>query len=327
MERQTNHEPTETVNAIGTINFQGNVIPQSWFGFVKLKSGKPDVVAIILLAEFIYWYRPTEIFDDETKKVTGWKKKFDADKLQYSYAQMVQKFGITKKQATRACANLKKLGLIGIELRIIQTLSGPVSNVMYIDVKADKILDITYGNNSARVIPPTFKGDRVSLRKVEHTPLKEIPPPFEGDTYTKITSKTTTKNTTKITKEEEQEAPKNGAPLFADEKKIRMAEYVLLAAKEKEELSSKFGDEFLKLCVDRLDNYKGASGKKYKSDYRAILNWVVRAVKEDQHKEQLRNGGQNGKRYDRTLEVYESAMRACKIQEAMKAQKTKTETF
>jgi hypothetical protein len=28
-----------------------------------------------------------------------------------------------------------------------------------------------------------------------------------------------------------------------------------------------------------LDNYKGASGKTYESDYRAILNWVIDRVK------------------------------------------------
>lgn len=27
--------------------------------------------------------------------------------------------------------------------------------------------------------------------------------------------------------------------------------------------------------IEILDNYKGATGKTYKSDYRAILNWVV----------------------------------------------------
>ena len=36
-----------------------------------------------------------------------------------------------------------------------------------------------------------------------------------------------------------------------------------------------------------LDNYKGQSGKTYKSDYRAILNWVVERVQEEFKK----NGG------------------------------------
>jgi hypothetical protein len=30
-----------------------------------------------------------------------------------------------------------------------------------------------------------------------------------------------------------------------------------------------------------MNNYKGATGKKYKSDYLAILNWVIDKVKKE----------------------------------------------
>ena len=33
--------------------------------------------------------------------------------------------------------------------------------------------------------------------------------------------------------------------------------------------------------IEILDNYKGQNGKKYKSDYRAILNWVVKRYEEE----------------------------------------------
>ena len=33
--------------------------------------------------------------------------------------------------------------------------------------------------------------------------------------------------------------------------------------------------------IEILDNYKGAKGKRYKSDYRAILTWVVDRYNED----------------------------------------------
>lgn len=36
--------------------------------------------------------------------------------------------------------------------------------------------------------------------------------------------------------------------------------------------------------VEVLDNYKGSTGKKYKSDYRAILSWVVDKYKEKHNK-------------------------------------------
>jgi hypothetical protein len=38
--------------------------------------------------------------------------------------------------------------------------------------------------------------------------------------------------------------------------------------------------------INALDNYKGAHGKKYASDYRAILSWVVGKYEEQVTKEQ-----------------------------------------
>lgn len=58
---------------------------------------------------------------------------------------------------------------------------------------------------------------------------------------------------------------------------------------EYEKLVSTYGKEFADQCITILDNYKGANGKKYKSDYRAILNWVVDRVKQQKPKEQSSN--------------------------------------
>ena len=45
-------------------------------------------------------------------------------------------------------------------------------------------------------------------------------------------------------------------------------------------------------CIEILDNYKGANGKKYKSDYRAILTWVIDRYREEQQKQGI--GSQRG---------------------------------
>ena len=69
--------------------------------------------------------------------------------------------------------------------------------------------------------------------------------------------------------------------------------------KEYAEFVSMIEDEYMKLVeahtkegADRmiqiLNNYKGSTGKKYKSDYLAILNWVV-----GRYKEELQKGGAN----------------------------------
>ena len=63
------------------------------------------------------------------------------------------------------------------------------------------------------------------------------------------------------------------------EKKIQYAEFVSMTEEEYQKLLTKYGEDATKKCIETLDNYKGSSGKKYKSDYRAILTWVIDKVK------------------------------------------------
>jgi hypothetical protein len=55
-------------------------------------------------------------------------------------------------------------------------------------------------------------------------------------------------------------------------------------------LVAEYGDDGTKRLIEILDNYKGASGKTYKSDYRAILNWVVTRFREERANERGGNG-------------------------------------
>lgn len=61
-------------------------------------------------------------------------------------------------------------------------------------------------------------------------------------------------------------------------KKKKYAEFVSLSKHEYQKLIDTYGQQTTKTLITTLDNYKGSSGKKYKSDYRAILNWVVDKV-------------------------------------------------
>lgn len=73
-------------------------------------------------------------------------------------------------------------------------------------------------------------------------------------------------------------------PARADEKK-KYADFVSLTNDEYTSLVAKLGsEEATNRCIEILDNYKGAKGKKYLSDYRAILNWVVVRFREEQQK-------------------------------------------
>ncbi|MBQ4447402.1 MAG: hypothetical protein II897_03820 [Clostridia bacterium] len=72
---------------------------------------------------------------------------------------------------------------------------------------------------------------------------------------------------------DEAEPPKKPKPPAP--KKTKYAEAVSMLPAEYEKLVEKYGEAFTQKLIEELDNYKVANGKRYKDDYRAILNWVV----------------------------------------------------
>ena len=75
--------------------------------------------------------------------------------------------------------------------------------------------------------------------------------------------------------------------------KIHFADLVTMTNDEYEKLVATYGKSFADQCIYVLDNYKGSNGKKYKSDYRAILTWVVNKVQDDLSKNQKSKQGGN----------------------------------
>jgi hypothetical protein len=67
--------------------------------------------------------------------------------------------------------------------------------------------------------------------------------------------------------------------------KIKFAEFVSMTNDEFSSLVAKIGEDGAKRCIEILDNYKGSTGKSYKSDYRTILNWVIQRYEEEKSKE------------------------------------------
>ena len=65
------------------------------------------------------------------------------------------------------------------------------------------------------------------------------------------------------------------------ESKTAYADYVKLTPEEHQKLIDQFGQAATNRMIEILDNYKGANGKTYKSDYRAILNWVADRYQEE----------------------------------------------
>ena len=61
------------VDAIATMAVTGNVIPATWYKTITTSSGKADLVAINILSDVLYWYRPREVRDEYTGDVIAYQ--------------------------------------------------------------------------------------------------------------------------------------------------------------------------------------------------------------------------------------------------------------
>lgn len=194
---------TSTVMKITKLNISGNVIPNSWWKAITFDSGKPDSVAVVILSEIVYWYRATEKLCERTGKITGYDKRFKADKLQRSYQSFSDKFGFTKRQVAEAMKRLQKMGLVTLEYRTINVNGQQLNNVLYIEPVAELVEKITFQESlTSNVETDTLLHSNVRGGTLERNTLPHsnvIDPTLERKTNTKTTQKTTTEITQKIT--------------------------------------------------------------------------------------------------------------------------------
>lgn len=134
----------ETVDAMASIQFTGNVIPQIWYKQIVRDNGKPHLLAISILADIVYWYRPMEIRDPGTGSFLGFKKKFKGELLQRSYQQFADMFGESKRTVTEAIVRLENMGIIKRIFKTVNIGGMLYNNVLFIRLNTDKLYDITY---------------------------------------------------------------------------------------------------------------------------------------------------------------------------------------
>ena len=178
------------VNAVGKMAFTGNVIPESWYKTVVSANGRVNLLAVNLLGEIVYWYKPTEVRDERSGDVT-WVKKFaDEEYLQKSYAQICEKYNVSTKQAREALIVLETLGVVKRHFRTIETEMGKCPNVMYIELIPETLYKLTYPEPTDESVKTSFPSDKEVFTKKETCPSPEV------RTNTKNTTETTTKTTT-----------------------------------------------------------------------------------------------------------------------------------
>ena len=134
-----------TVDALGQMNISGNVTPPNWYKTILRDNGKPYLLAICILSEICYWYRPKEIRDEQTGFVIAYRKRFKADLLQKNYQQLADLFGESKRTVKAAMDRLEEIGVITRVWRKRKYSNGAsVTNILYIKLNEEKLYELTF---------------------------------------------------------------------------------------------------------------------------------------------------------------------------------------
>lgn len=180
-----------------------------------------------------------------------------------TYPEIAEKCDVTIRQARTIIDRLKSTGKAAVKITpkfsIITLLEydcNDKSGSLNDSQMTDKRQSARQSNDSLSLLDTDYQ----NCRQSEYAPAREAPEKTESDSQIPDVKKSN-----KLEKRE-------------------FAEFVSMTNDEYSSLVTKLGEQGAKRCIEILDNYKGQNGKTYKSDYRAILNWVITRYEEEQAK-------------------------------------------
>lgn len=220
-----------TVDSLYAVKFSGNIVPVNWYKTIVNENGKTQITAINILADIVYWYRPTVERDEQTGYEIGLKKKFKDNLLQRNYQQISEMFKISETVARNNIVFLERLGVIKRVFKNFKVNGQALNNVMYIDLNIEKLFELTFTNQEYHIyknIDPSQQNNRKTATK------NEVQSYENRETNTEITTSISSKKTNK------------GLPCFGNQS-------INQSSKEKvDEIKNQIGYHTLKLDV----NYK-----------------------------------------------------------------------
>ena len=158
----------------------GNTIDHTWSKFILRENGTVDPVAKDMLGEIVYWYRPQIERNFDTGDIVVLKK-YKADLLQISYAQLEIRLGYTKRQLEEGFKTLERVGVAQRVFRTIVAQGQKISNVLFIRLNPKKLSEL-------REIE-LKKSDTYHVKTGHPSTLNATPPTLKRDTNTETTQR------------------------------------------------------------------------------------------------------------------------------------------
>ncbi len=139
------------VDEIGQMQFEGSILDKRWFqcAELKFKSGQLNLPALVVLADILWWHRPTIIVDEATNQIEAVKTKFSQRELWKSYPVWAASLGLTDRQARAAVKFLSDRKIIRRRTGTFKLSGGARSNnVVFLTPIPNAIRRITYGTET-----------------------------------------------------------------------------------------------------------------------------------------------------------------------------------
>lgn len=132
-----------TLTTMDRLSFVGYTIPFAWRNHIVTPNGQPNLIAMNLLSEIIYWYQPDHLYDENTGEFLKLEKRFKGTCFCHFAQAFEENFGLTADEVSAGLALLASLGLITYELTYSRTHQYPSGKLYAIGIDADEIARIS----------------------------------------------------------------------------------------------------------------------------------------------------------------------------------------
>lgn len=137
------------VDEVGQLSITGDVTPRAWYQTVTREDGRPFLLAIAILSDVTYWYRPREVRDEGSSMVVRWERRFADERwLSRSYDQICDAFGCSRRECAYALKRLEEIGVIRRHTRCVRRVVSGVerlmTGVLFIELVPSVLRELTF---------------------------------------------------------------------------------------------------------------------------------------------------------------------------------------
>ena len=130
--------------AFAAIDFKGELIPCSWFHYIKKPRGTPHMPAALLLGELLHVHRPIREIDPVSKQSLPLRKKFAHDFYYVNYSKWAETMCVSQRQLRASLQVLAEHGLLRLRRDYGKEHQHVRGTGVYVELCPEQISKITY---------------------------------------------------------------------------------------------------------------------------------------------------------------------------------------